>query len=406
MASQPKVPDHVPAHCVGAFNLYKSPEMRPTPFGDPFAAVAKLLDGPSVFYAPETTRDGQGAWIVTTAEEQRNVLQDGASYSSYRRIFSSAIGEDWPVIPLELDPPEHGKYRSMLNPLLSPKRVAALEPFVTAKAVELIEGLKARGTSAEVMTEFAFPLAVSVFLAFLGIPDDRLMEFVGWANELLHMGPAERTAAAHKVLNFLEGMIAHRKEEPAEDFMTFLVQAQVEGRPLTDQEIRSIAVLLFIGGLDTVATAIGLDLYFLARNPDRQQELRDNPSIMPSAVEEMLRAFPSVTPIRTATRDMDLGGCPIKKGDLVSCPSMASSRDPAEFPDPNTIDFNREDNRHTAFSYGPHRCLGSHLARREIIIALNEWFARIPPFRIKEGTAPVTFGGFVFGVENLVLDWS
>lgn len=400
------VPADIPPECIGGFNLYKSPEMLPTPFGDPFAAVARLHDGPPVFYSPETTRDGQGAWIVVKAEDQRKILQDGASFSSYRRIFSSAIGEDWPVIPLELDPPEHGKYRSLLNPLLSPARMAAMEPFVTAKATELIEGLKARGTDCEVMTEFAFPLAVSVFLNFLGLPDDRLMEFVGWANELLHMGPVERTAAAHKVLDFLDGLIAERRREPTDDFVSFLVTAKLEGRSLTDQEVRSIAVLLFIGGLDTVATAIGLDLYYLARNPDRQQELRDHPDLMPGAVEEMLRAFPSVTPIRTATRDMELQGCPIRKGDLVSCPSMTSSRDPDEFPDPNRIDFAREDNRHVAFSYGPHRCLGSHLARRELIIALDQWFVRIPPFRIKPGTAPITFGGFVFGVENLVLDWS
>jgi len=172
------VPADIPPEYVGSFNLYTSPEMRPTPFGDPFAAVARLHDGPPIFYSPQTTRDGQGAWIVIKAEDQRKILQDGASFSSYRRIFSSAIGEDWPVIPLELDQPEHGKYRSLLNPLLSPARMAAMEPFVTAKATELIEGLKARSTDCEVMTEFAFPLAVSVFLNFLGLPDDRLMEFV------------------------------------------------------------------------------------------------------------------------------------------------------------------------------------------------------------------------------------
>jgi len=407
VATRQRVPDHVPPEKVSDFNLYSSPDMQPTPFGDPFAAISRLHeDGRPVFYSPETTRDGDGAWIVLKAEDQRNVLQNSDAFSSYRKIFSSAIGEDWPVIPLEIDPPEHRKYRSLLNPLLSPQRIAKMEPFVTAKAEELIEGLKARGTSAEVMTEFAFPLAVSVFLNFLGLSDDRLMEFVGWADELLHQGPEQRTAAAHKVLGFLDDLTEQRRREPTDDFISFLVAAEVEGRKLTDQEVRAIAVLLFVGGLDTVATAIGLDLYYLARNPDRQQELRDNPDLMPSAVEEMLRAFPSITPIRTATRDIELQGCPIRKGDLVSCPSMAANRDSAEFPDPDVIDFRREDNRHVAFSYGPHRCIGSHLARREVIIGLAEWFNRIPPFRIKEGTAPVTFGGFVFGVENLVLDWS
>lgn len=402
-----RIPEHVPQELIGTFNLYKSPEMLPQPFGDPHAAVSRLHHGgPPVFYTPETTRDGQGAWIVTKAEDQRRVLQDSDTFSAYRRIFSSALGEDWPLIPLELDPPEHSKYRALLNPLLSPKRMAAMEPFVKEKATTLIEGLKARGTSCEVMTEFAFPLAVSVFLNFLGIPDDRLMEFVGWANDLLHKTPEDRTRAARIVLAFLDDLAAQRRKTPSDDFMSFLVGVELEGRKLTDQEVRAVSVLLFIGGLDTVAAAIGLDLYYLARNPDRQKELREHPEIMTSAVEEMLRAFPTITPVRTAKKDVVLNGAPIKKGELVSCPSMVSSRDPDEFPNPDTIDFNREDNRHVAFSYGAHRCIGSHLARRELVIALTEWFARVPPFRIKEGAAPITFGGFVFGVENLVLDWS
>ncbi|MDB5447484.1 MAG: cytochrome [Phenylobacterium sp.] len=401
------VPDHVPPEMVGTFNLYKSPEMLPTPFGDPHAAVSRLHQGgPAIFYAPQSTRDGDGAWVVTKAEDQRRVLQDSATFSSFRRIFSAAIGEDWPVIPLELDPPEHGKYRALINPLFSPKRIGAMEPFVRQKAITLIEGLKARGTSCEVMSEFAFPLAVSVFLSLMGIADDRLTEFVGWANDLLHKTPEDRTRAARRVLGFLDDLAAQRRAEPTDDFMTFLVTVDFEGRKLTEQEVRAISVLLFIGGLDTVAAAIGLDLYYLARNPDRQQELREHPERMQSAIEEMLRAFATITPIRTATRDVLLNGAPIKRGDLVACPSMVSSRDPDEFTSPDEIDFTREDNRHVAFSYGPHRCVGSHLARRELIIALTEWFDRVPPFGIKAGTAPVTFGGFVFGVENLVVDWS
>ncbi len=124
------------------------------------------------------------------------------------------------------------------------------------------------------------------------------------------------------------------------------------------------------------------------------------------AAEEMLRAFSTITPTRKATRDVELGGVFIKQGDLVACPSMTVNRDPAEFADPDRIDLTREDNHHVAFGYGPHRCLGSHLARREIVIGLEEFLARIGPFRIKTGTTPITFGGFVFGVEELELEWS
>jgi len=240
----------------------------------------------------------------------------------------------------------------------------------------------------------------------MGIPDDRLREFIDWAHEMLHSTPEDRTQGAHKVLKFLADLAADRRANPVDDFMSYLVNVDLEGRKLTDQEIRAISVLIFVGGLDTVAAAIGLDLYYLARNPQAQEELRAHPERIPNAVEEMLRAFATITPIRTATKDITLHGATIKKGDLVACPTMVSSRDPDEFAEPNKIDFSREDNRHVAFSYGPHRCVGSHLARRELIIALTEWFRLLPPFRIKEGSTPVTYGGFVFGVENLVLDWS
>jgi cytochrome P450 len=277
---------------------------------------------------------------------------------------------------------------------------------VRARAVELIEGIKARGTECDVMTDFAFPFAVNIFLQFLGIPDDRLMEFVGWANDMLHSTPEARTAAAHKVLGFLDDLADLRRREPADDFMTFVLNADIFGRKMTPHEVRAMSILLFIGGLDTVAAAIGFDLYHLARFPEDQKELRDNPQKILLAAEEFLRAYATITPLRTVTEDVEVNGVLMKKGDIVSCPSMVANRDPMEFPNPEKIDLQREDNRHTAFAYGPHRCLGSHLARREIVVGLEEFLARIPDFRIKPGTTPMTFGGYVFGVENLILDWS
>ncbi len=134
--------------------------------------------------------------------------------------------------------------------------------------------------------------------------------------------------------------------------------------------------------------------------------LRSEPSRIVLAAEELLRVYPTVQMIRVATKDIDFEGAPIRKGDYVSCATMIANRDPEEFECPEKIDLTREDNRHTAFAYGPHRCLGSHLARREIVIGLEEWLKRIPTFRIKEGTAPIAYGGHVFGIENLILDWS
>ena len=401
------VPAHVPQELVGSFNLYTSPGMTPTPMGDPQASTSFLHQGPPIFYVPENTRNGEGTWIVVKAEDQRRVLQDGETFSSFRRIFSSALGEDWPLIPLEIDPPEHTVWRSLLNPLLSPRRVMNMEASVRQRAVDLIEGIKARGTSCDIMNDFAFPFAVSVFLQFLGIGNERLMEFVGWANDMFHATvPEKRTIAARKVIAFLEDLRELRRREPTDDFMSFVTQAEVFGRKLTDEEVKAMSILLFTAGLDTVAAALGFDFYHLARFPEDQKLLRNDPSRIVLAAEEMLRAYPTITPVRRATRDVEIRGVKIAKDDLVACPSMTANRDPDEFENPDGIDLAREDNRHVAFAYGPHRCLGSHLARREIVIGLEEWLARIPNFRIKPGTMPMTYGGFVFGVEDLILDWS
>ncbi|WP_404926317.1 cytochrome P450 [Mesorhizobium sp. ORM16] len=399
------VPDHVPPEMVGDFSLFSSPGMSPTSNGDPHAAVACVHDGPRIFYSPWNTRTGQGAWVITRAADQRRVLQETENFSSHRNIFASALGEDWPTIPLELDPPSHAVFRSLLNPLFSPKRVTELEPTIREQAIALITRIASSGTSCDVMKDFAFPFAVSIFLRFIGLPEHRLETFVAWARDLLHGDEVRRPAAARTIVAFIDELAAMRRKKPVDDFMSFIVQAQVEGRGLTDQEVRGIGVLVLVAGLDTVATAIGFDLAYLARNLEDQELLRKEPDRIVRAAEELLRAFPTVHLIRVARKDIDFEGAPIRKGDFVSCATMIANRDPAEFEDPNTVDLTRDGIRHAAFGYGPHRCLGSHLARREIVIGLEEWLARLPSFRIKEGTAPITHGGQLFGIENLILEW-
>lgn len=399
------VPDHVPPSLVRDFSYFRGPEMEPTPCGHPQAALSFVhREGPAIFYAPNNTYDGRGTWVFTKAEDQRAVLNNTEVFSSNRGIFKAALGEDLPMVPLEVDPPDHMKFRALLNPLLSPKRVDAMEAGARERAVRLIEGFKAKGTC-EVMNDFAFPFAVGVFLQFLGVSDDRRDEFLGWANEQFHGTLEQRLNAMRTVVNFMKSLIALRRREPTDDFVSFLLAAEVEGRPLTDKEILGVAVLLFEAGLDTVAAAVGFDLYHLATHPEDQQRLRDDKDLIKPAVEELFRAYSTIQMLRTAVRDFEYKGIPIRTGDLISCPTMIANRDPAEFPDPDRIDLARDNNRHTAFAYGPHRCLGSHLARRELIVGLEEFLARIPTFRLKAGSSPITYGGYVFGIENLDLAW-
>ncbi|OHV79377.1 cytochrome P450 [Ensifer sp. LCM 4579] len=400
------IPDHVPPGLVRDFSLFTSPGMAPTPNGDPHAAVACAHDGPPIFYSPDNTRDGRGTWVITRARDQRRVLRDTETFSSHRSIFASALGEHWPVIPLELDPPAHGVFRALLEPLFSSKRVMALEPTIRDRAGALIDGIARKKTSCDVMKDFAVPFTVSVFLSFLGLSQRRSEVFVGWVSDLLHGNADKRTAAARSIVAFIDDVAARRRKAPTVDFMTFVVQAEIEGRSLTEEEVRGIGVLFLVAGLDTVAAAIAFDLAYLARNPMDRELLRNEPDRVVLAAEELLRAYSTVQMIRVATKDIEFEGVPIRKGDYVSCATMIANRDPSEFEYPNTIELARQDNHHTAFGYGPHLCLGAHLARREIVIGLREWLARIPAFRIKEGTAPITHGGHVFGIKDLVLTWA
>jgi len=398
------VPDHVPRELVREFSIYNSPGLTPTPFGNPQAALYYLREYPPIFYSPSNAYDGSGSWVVVRAEDQRRIMGDPETFSSRRGQFDETIGEHFILLPLEADPPHHTHLRMLLNPLLSPKRVDAMEADTRQRAVDLIDGFRARG-SCDVMNDFAFPFAVGVFLQFLGMSQERRDEFVSWTVDLFHRGMEERTIAVQRVIQMIQDRIELRRKEPTDDFVTFLLNARIEGRPLSNNELLGIGVLLFNGGLDTVATAIGLDLYHLAREQDDQAWLRAHPDALKPAVEELLRAYSTITPVRRATKDNVFNGVLIKKGDAISCPSMVANRDPAEFPDPDRVELMRENNRHAAFAYGPHRCIGSHLARRELTIGLEEFLNRIPSFRIKEGTTPITHGGYVFGVDELVLAW-
>jgi cytochrome P450 len=399
------IPAHIPAELVRAFDFYTASGMAAAAGNDPHLALKALRDGPRIFYSLENTRDKQGTWVLTRLEDMREVLNAPQTFSSHRAIFSSAIGETWPMIPLEIDPPQHATYRRLLNPLLSPQRMEAMQGPLRQRAIDLIESFKGDG-GCEVMSQYAFPYAVGIFLEFLGLPVERMDEFLGWATNLLHpKTPADRTAAAHAVIAFMDDLAGQRRRQPTEDFMSFVLQADIDGRKLSDEEVRGMTVLLFLAGLDTVAAGIGFDFSHLARNPEDQQRLRENPKLIRNAVEEMLRAYSSVQMIRTVTQDIEFAGVQMKKGDLVVCPAQVGNRDPHEFPEPDRVDLSRNANRHMAFALGVHRCLGSHLARRELITTLEEWLARVPPFRVKEGTAPVAYGGFVFGVKSLHLSW-
>jgi len=404
--STQNIPAHVPPELVKQWNNFTSPGMAAAAGNDPYAAMRELLSGPRIFYSPVSGRLDTGNWVVTRAEDMRRILQDSASFSSKAIAgFSHLLGETWDMIPLEVDPPAHEKFRAVLNPLFTPKRINEMSVKVRATAVELIEGFQ-RDKHCEFVEAFGRRFPVLIFMQLMGIPLEDYHRILDWEDQILHSTDMEvRVKGAHAIAAYLEEMLAARKQEPQDDLFTIIANAVVEGRPMTDTECLSMSLFLFVAGLDTVASSLGYQFAWLAQHPQAQIYLRENPDRIPTAVEELIRAFSVVITSRKVVRDVEVGGVLMKAGDSVSLPLGLANYDPEAFANADQIDLTRSPNLHIGFTVGPHRCLGSSLARREIILAVEEWTQRIPNFRLAEGKAPVARGGAVMGVDELRLVW-
>jgi cytochrome P450 len=376
----PVIPAHVPASLVRPF---------PYVFGmttseDPFAGWATAVhEGPPIFYAPHAYPGGTPAWIVRRVEDLRALYFDTETFSSKDfSPYSKMIGDTWTNLPAEIDPPSHGKYRTFINPLFTPKAMAKLEGKIRAYAVEYIESFKARG-SCEFMSEFAFEFPIKVFLELMEFPLSNTRQFLEWEAGLLHeMDMAKMAEAARNVVAFLREQIEERRKRPGQDMISYALAGEIDGRKWNDDELVGFAFNLFIGGLDTVSTNMGLHFLHLARSQQDQQYLRDNTKQIPHAIDEMMRAFAAVTTFRTCTKETEFGGVKMMPGDKVAVHTTLAGRDPEAFPNPGEIQFDRNP-RHVSFGFGPHMCIGMHLAKREMRVAIEEFVARIPQFSLK-----------------------
>lgn len=396
------IPAHVPLDLVKPYPLV----VGATTSEDPFKRmIPDLHQWPEVFYSEHAYPVGRPAWVLRKARHLKQVYQDTANFSSQHfSPFAKMIGENWTQIPAETDPPMHSSYRALLNPLFSPKRMAALEDSVRQAARKYIAAFKDRG-ECEFMQQFAFPFPVSVFLDLVELPKDRMPEFLKWEHGLLHEGDISKMIDAIKnVVGYLREVIQERSKNPGNDFISYGIHAEIQGRKLTQDELIGFCFGLFIGGLDTVSTNIALHFRHLAENPEHQRRLRNDPKLIPTAMEELLRAYAAVTTFRTCINETQVGGVTFKPGDKVAMCTTLAARDSEEYERPNEVDLDRQPT-HMTFAYGPHRCIGSHLARREIQVALEEFLAAVPEFRIKEGAQITTALGGMIQPVTLPLIW-
>jgi len=330
-----------------------------------------------------------GSVYVTRSSEIDEVLHDPKRFSSNPDAIY--LGSDSGLIPLQVDPPEHVRYRRILDPLFAPRRMSALDDDVAALVNRCIDGFIDQGRC-DFSEEIAVPIPSGTFLRLLGLPLSRLDEFLRVKDDMIRPSgataeeqDAKRAAAGEWVFAMYGEALDERASDPRDDILTVLGSLEQTGE-LTRQETLNICYLLLTAGLDTVTDALECSIAFLARHPDHQRQLVETPASIPAAVEELLRFETPVPAIaRVSMADTELGGCPVWRDDKVSVLLAATNMDPDVFPDPLNVDFHRDANRHVSFGAGVHRCLGSHLARMELRVVLREWHRRIPEYRLAEG---------------------
>ena len=302
-----------------------------------------------------------------------------------------------PLIPLQIDPPEHKKYRKIMDPLFAPQKMKLLEDPVAKLVNELIDGF-GDATEIDFAQQFSVPFPSQVFLTLLGLPLDDLPLFLKIKDGIIRpdhvLGKprnhpdvvAYQDEIAQSIYDYFNKVLDQREVERKDDLLSRFLDTEVDGHRLSREEILDTCFLFLIAGLDTVSASLDCFFGYLAEHPEQRKQLVDDPAVVPHAIEELLRwETPVVGVARAAVQDIEFFGCPIKKGDHVMPVLGSANTDEAEFPDSDDVRFDREENRHLAFGGGIHRCLGSHLARMELRVALREWHARIPNYKIKPG---------------------
>lgn len=314
--------------------------------------------------------------------------------------FSSADGTlglgEQPLLPVEVDPPLHTDYRRILNTWFTPRAIAPLESDVRSVVRELLDSFAERG-SCDFHREFATPLPSGIFLALMGLPMEDLPLFLQWRDNTIRpdVEPGDmegaqrlREETAHAISEYFRDAIADRRGAPDDSLLSAIVHAERAGQGLSETELLGISHLLLLGGLDTVTASLDCMVAFLATHPEHRRQLVDDPSLIPSAIEELLRWLtPVMVVLRTGKEDIALRDVDLRAGDAVTLVLGAANSDDDVFGDAE-VDFTRDPNKHLAFGAGPHLCLGAHLARLEMRVALEELHARIPSYRLAEGFEP------------------
>jgi cytochrome P450 len=338
----------------------------------------------------------EDGYAATSRDFVELVLKNPSVFSS-KKAFD-VLASPVPLVPIAFDPPEQARYRRVLQPFFSPKAIRPLEPGLRKQVVELIEPIAKRGTC-EFVAEVGAVFPTQVFLTLFGLPLDMRDQFIEWKNAVLNLSAAsgqtsvdeaaqEGMQKAAELFIYLSELIGKRRGVPGDDVLSHVLNIEPPDA-LSDEEVIGLCFLFILAGLDTVMDALGFGMQRLAQNPDKRREIIDDPSLMPAAMEELLRMDPPAPFIpRVTTQETRLEGNTLPEGSRITSYLAVANRDETLFPNPYEIDFHRPENRHISFGMGVHRCLGSHLARLEMQMLYEEWHRRIPDYHITPGTTP------------------
>ena len=345
---------------------------------------------------PRSGRHG-GFYVATRYADVASMARNDALFSSEWRADGSRDGVSIPRLPhghgfIEMDPPESLKYRRAINPMFSPSAVEELLPRIRHHITAAIDDFIERG-ECDIVHDFADRVPAAVTLEMMGLPSENWRRWVDYfhgetSHDIDDPSYHELYGAENWALTTLQEAIADRRARPRPDGLTWVISREIDGQPMRDDAAVEVMFLLMVGGFDTSAAIISNSLFYLSQNPGARLRLMEDPGLLDSACEEFLRYYsPVQTLARTVTADVDVSGVRLKAGDRVLLSWASADLDGAEFPDPEEIILDRFPNRHVAFGVGTHRCAGSHLARAEFRIALEETFSRLPDLRIDPATA-------------------
>lgn len=394
-----QLPAHIPQHLVFDFDMYNPPNLS-----QGAQEAWATLQGPGIPDIVWTQRNG-GHWIASRAKLIREAYENPQIFSSQCPFIPREAGEAYDFIPTSMDPPEQRKWRAIHNKVVGLPVVDGMETQIRELAISLIEELRLKG-ECNFTESYAEPFPIRIFMLLADLPHKDIPHLKYICDQMTRPDGSMTFAEARDALyEYLTPIIAERTGKPGTDAISLVANGEVDGRAITSEEAKKVSGLLLLAGLDTVVNFISFIMEFLAKSPEHRLDLIENPERIPAATEELLRRFSVVADGRILTSDYEFDGVLMKKGDLILLPQLLSGLDERENACPMHVDFDREKVSHTTFGHGSHLCVGQHLARREIIITLQEWLPRIPEFSIKSGAEIQHQGGVVSGVRSLPLVW-